>query len=527
MRLHSRLLAPRDAEAAPAPLPRGLCIALALALGAAAPAACGSSTETTPSSTGSGGGSTGSEGSAGGSKSSTGSDGTGGGPTADAGPVVSPGLTKVGTGEYETFFLVDGVVYGYGASELLLGQGDYHGSCIPPHPIATPPGLKFVDVQGGLHQSMALDEKGHVWTWGQVDQGLQGSGVAGGMGDGATPFQITADAAGKPFDHVIAIEPTAAFDVALKDDGTVWVWGNCAGGVTGDGKVSGIVAAPTKVPLPDGTKITKIAGSLQVVALASDGAVWTWGVAENGYLGTGLTGATDGYTPHKVAKLPANIVDITVGFASFQYALTSDGDLYGWGYRGAYLGLGDDNNNYQPTATPVALKSVLNLPHPVVAVAADHLTTHVILSDGTLWGWGDSAQGEVGNGQELDYSKTATPYSWDYGNFELLIRKPVQIVPGVSNFVKMFTNSAYDFYVYALTADGKLYSWGRNKTGVLGNGVYPRAANGNPGTSSNMAAIYPNSWDVPLATLVTPMTAVPKGVNSPYCVANPQAPSCF
>lgn len=443
----------------------------------------------------------------------------------DAGPVIAPGLSKVGTGEYETFFLVDGVIYGYGGGAGLLGQGTYQGPCIPPRPIDTPAGLEFVDVQGGLHQSMAIDENGHVWTWGEVDNGLQGSGVDGGTGDGSVPYMITEDAEGNPFEHVIAIQPSSAYDAALKSDGTVWVWGDCTGGVTGDGTAAGLVQKPTRVPLPAGTKITRISGSSQMVALASDGTVWTWGPSENGFLGTGLTGATDGYTPHKVVDLPSNVIDVVVGFASFAYALTADGDLYGWGYRGAYLGLGG-TNNYQPTPTPVPLKSVLNLPHPVVAIAADFMTTHVILSDGTLWGWGDDAMGEVGDGQELDFSKTATPYAWDWGSFELMVKTPVQIVPGVSNFVKVFANSAYDFYDYALTADGKLYSWGRNKTGTLGNGVYPLAANGNVGTSSNMAAQYPNSWDVPLATLVTPMTAQPKGVNSPYCVANPTANGC-
>ena len=93
---------------------------------------------------------------------------------------------SVGTGEYETLYLVDGVVYGYGGGCGLLGQGKYSGACIPPHPIDTPAGLKFSDVQGGLHQSMAVDVNGRAWTWGESDQGLQGSGVDGGIGDAAS-----------------------------------------------------------------------------------------------------------------------------------------------------------------------------------------------------------------------------------------------------------------------------------------------------------------------------------------------------
>ena len=102
----------------------------------------------------------------------------------------------------------------------------------------------------------------------------------------------------------------------------------------------------------------------------------------------------------------------------------------------------------------------------------------------------------------------------------------MRIVPGVSNFVKIFAHAPFVFYDYALTADGNLYSWGRNKTGILGNGVYPLAANGNLGLSSDMSGQYPNSWDVTKATLVTPFTTQPKGVNSPYCIANPTAPDC-
>jgi hypothetical protein len=238
----------------------------------------------------------------------------------DGAPTVQPGLSKVATGEYETFYLKDGVIYGYGGGSGLLGQGTYQGLCIPPRAIDTPAGLKFIDVQGGLHQSMAADVNGHVWTWGMVTDGLQGSGSDAGVGDGSVPYMITQDASGNPFDHVIAVEPVTSFDAALKDDGTVWVWGNCSGGVTGDGTASGVVYQPTKVPipLPTGVKITKIVASSQVYALASDGTVWAWGPAENpGFIGTGTSGATDSYTPAKVIDLPTDIIDIAVGYASF------------------------------------------------------------------------------------------------------------------------------------------------------------------------------------------------------------------
>src|SRR5262249_27371966 len=155
----------------------------------------------------------------------------------------------------------------------------------------------------------------------------------------------------------------------------------------------------------------------------------------------------------------ADIVDVSSGGSDFFYALTSQGELFGWGYRNPYLGI---NAGFSPVATPKSLKAILNLPKPVKVVVADSLTTHVILTDGTLWGWGDAACGGVGNGEEPDWSTKGC--GWDFMAFDDMIYTPVQIVPGVSNFSKIFANSAYDFYVYAQTEDGKLYSWGRNKT---------------------------------------------------------------
>ena len=484
----------------------------ACALLAATTAACTSSGTTTSS--GAGGSSTTTATATGstGTTSATGSTSSAGG-----GPVA--GLSKVGTGEYETFFLKDGTIYAYGGGGPTLGLGSYQGVAIPPKAIATPAGLKFLDVQGGLHQSMAIDENHHLWTWGDVNSGLPGTGMTGG--NPAQPVEVTQDVAGHPFDGIVGIVPETKFNAALKMDGTVWVWGDCSGGVTGDGTAGGVVQKPTQVPipLPSGVTITKISGAYAMLALASDGSVWAWGPAEGNLLGTGVT--TDGNTPRKVVNLPADITDISAGGSDFFYALTSQGELYGWGYRDQYLGI---KNGPQTEPTPISLKTILNLPAPVKSVVADSLATHAILTDGSLWGWGDAACGGIGDGEEPDWLPKGC--AWDFMAYDMMVFTPVRIVPSVSNFSKIFANAAYDFYDYALTADGKLYSWGRNKTGTLGNGIYPGAANGNPGTASNITANHPNSWDEPLATEVTPFTTQPAPTLSPCC-PTPTSPGCM
>jgi len=128
-------------------------------------------------------------------------------------------------------------------------------------------------------------------------------------------------------------------------------------------------------------------------------------------------------------------------------------------------------------------------------------------------------EGLVGNGQELDYGTMNPPYAWDWGKDELLVAQAVNIAPSVHDFKQVFTGTADVFYACALTSDGRLFSWGRNKTADLGNGVYP--------TNSQQAATYPNSWDVTVPTEVSPMDAPNQPTSSPVCIQVQNAPSCW
>jgi len=114
---------------------------------------------------------------------------------------------------------------------------------------------------------------------------------------------------------------------------------------------------------------------------------------------------------------------------------------------------------------------------------------------------------------------TTTPYSWNFGNGDLLQQLPVQIVPSRSDFVALFGGSTFTFYTYAETSDGTLYSWGRNKGAVLGNGAVP--------CSATIAATYPNSWDVTTPTVVNPLALTQTTVVAcPYCLLNPTGSPC-
>ncbi|MDO6431877.1 PKD domain-containing protein [Flavitalea sp. BT771] len=426
----------------------------------------------------------------------------------------------VAPGEYQVFF-IDTAKHLYAIGTNLVTQG-VGGTGTPGTilPVAVPSNLTFKTAAGCLHGGAAVDNNGNVWAWGDNDQGQVGNGATSTQV--LTPVQITTDSAGNAFTGVTTLCAYYSGNVsqgwyAVKSDSTLWVWGQTLGGMRGNGTTgSTALTRPAQVPIPGNRKVMQIAAGNQLIVLCSDSTVWTCGgsntLAQNlGYAATG----NDYLTLHQLTTLSG--IKLIAGGASFNYALKSNGTLYGWGYYGHHLG-GTGGVNASPLATPTDLTSRLNLPHPVKAIAVDFVCTHAILSDSTLWGWGDNAQGGIGIGTELNFATTTDPYAWDYYPTDLLQQAPVQVTTR-KDFVAIYTAQPFVMFDYAQTADGQLYSWGRNKGGVLGNGIV--------GCSSDVVAKYPNSWDVTTPTPVNPLSVTSTTVGPcPYCVAHPTTSPC-
>ena len=427
----------------------------------------------------------------------------------------------IGCGEYQVFFIntSTGKLYGISTNMRLLARGDNDGEPGLPVMVAIPRNRTIKAVASGLHNSIAVDNNGEVWTWGSNENAQAGTGTSENPTDDF-PHRIMQDSLGNPFTNVIQVacwaNQTAEGCLAVKDDGTVWIWGKTGGGFRGNGIYGAINKRPVRIDIPGNRKIVKVVAAEVILALAADGTVYSWGGDNRPYL-LGTTGA-DFRKPTKV-NLPKPAKDIA-GASYISYALGVDGKLYGWGYAGAYLGIGKDGyKGNVPVALPRDLSDELRLPKPVRMIATNSVSTHVILTDSTLWGWGDNATGCIGNGEELDFANHMPPYAWDFGPAQLFVQKPVRIAPSVHNFTYLSGGSAYVFYTYAETADGRLFSWGRNKGGVLGNGVV--------GASPQIISVYPNSWDVALASEVDPFALKRYYVStSPYCVLNPDGNPC-
>ena len=182
-----------------------------------------------------------------------------------------------------------------------------------------------------------------------------------------------------------------------------------------------------------------------------------------------------------------------VGDSAFAiYGIKTDGTLWAWGDNGNYYYLWSSNNAYK-TDSPVQLGTHSNW----AKVSPGNLHAMAIKTDGTLWGWGYSYFGSIGNGSQFtgysspvqvgtlndwkevnagNYFTTATKtdgtlWSWGYANSGVLglndgtnRSSPVQIGT-LNNWSKVFTGA---LQTMAIKTDGTLWSWGYNNVGQLG-----------------------------------------------------------
>lgn len=123
--------------------------------------------------------------------------------------------------------------------------------------------------------------------------------------------------------------------------------------------------------------------------------------------------------------------------ASHSAAIKAEGSLWTWGNNAnGQLGDGATSNRSTPQAIATAVESV--------AAGGNH--TLMIKTDGSLWAWGSNASGQLGDGTTTNRST------------------PVRVGSGYA------VVAAGTSHTLAVKTDGSLWAWGKNDSGQLGNG---------------------------------------------------------
>jgi alpha-tubulin suppressor-like RCC1 family protein len=275
-----------------------------------------------------------------------------------------------------------------------------------------------------------LKNDGTVWTWGNNSSGQLG---IGSTTQSNTPVQVSG------LSNIIAVAAGASHTVILKNDGTVWAWGNNSNGQLGNGSTT---QSSTPVQVSGLSSVLAVeAGDSHTVILKSDGTVWTWGNNSNGQLGNSSTIQSN--TPLQVSGL-SNVIAVASG-ASHTIVLKSDGTVWAWGNNSSgQLGIGSTTQS----STPVQVGSLTN----VIAVTAGDTHSVILKNDGanvSVWAWGSNSSGQLGNGGTTQSNA------------------PLQ-VSGLSSVTSI---SAGASHTVILKNDGTVWAWGSNSSGQLGNGT--------------------------------------------------------
>lgn len=291
---------------------------------------------------------------------------------------------------------------------------------------------KYTDLAAGYHGHVcALKNDSTVWCWGNGSYGQLGNGA---NSSSSTPQQVSG------LSNVRSISSGYYHSCAIKNDGSMWCWGQGAAvGDPGDGKTSNR-NIPVQVYGMSSGVLSMGTGNGYSCASKSDGSVWCWGNGGDGRLGDGS--AVTRTQPSRVSGL-SNVVAMTGGY-HHTCAVKSDKTVACWGNPQDYqLGNGVNSGTFY---TP---QPVIGLANTYLLTSGDHHSC-AIRTDRTVVCWGANGYGQLGDGA------TGT-------------RKELVTVPGMSN-VTSITTIGYH-HTCASKSDGSVWCWGENNAGQLGDGT--------------------------------------------------------
>ena len=377
--------------------------------------------------------------------------------------------------------------------------------------------IRIVKVSNGSYHSFGLTSDGRIYAWGRNTSGELGIGTT--LARSNVPIAVKTT--GTPMDGKVVkqVEGGGRYEgshsIALASDGTVYTWGLNQYGQLGNNTTtnsrSPIAVQAAGTPLAGKTIVQVAAGADHSLALDSDGALYAWGSNAYGQLGNGTTTNSSVPVAVKIAGTPLagkTIIQIVAG-ANHNMVLTSDGAIYtwGWNYHGQLGNNTKTNSNtivaVQTIGTPLAGKKI-------VKIAAGQGHSLALTDDGRVYTWGRNDTGQLGNNATTDamlpvaVTVTGTPmnnktiieiasgarhslaidssgkvYAWGHNgsgqlgnNSTVNALTPVAVqAPADKNIIQVSGSGWLGASSSALTSNGTVYSWGRDFDGQLGDGT--------------------------------------------------------
>ncbi|KAI9502932.1 regulator of chromosome condensation 1/beta-lactamase-inhibitor protein II, partial [Coemansia spiralis] len=292
--------------------------------------------------------------------------------------------------------------------------------------------------------------------------------------------------------HSLAERPKAA--------GKAYVFGNGDCGQLGLGDE--MIERKKPFPLPaisDKDIVDITCGGLHSMALTSDGQLWSWGCNDQKALGRD----GDEFTPAPVSGLDNVRITKAACSDSATFALSDDGHVYSWGTFRSSEGIMGFSEHINIQEQPMVINEFRE---PIVDLCAGADHALALSVSGKVYAWGYGQQGQlgrlimerrrlhgltperlrlvdiqhIGSGAYHSFAvaKDGTVYAWGLNNFRQLglapkeggndmsVHEPTPISALKDAGVVMITGGMH--HSIALTADGKLYAFGRSDSHQTG-----------------------------------------------------------
>jgi alpha-tubulin suppressor-like RCC1 family protein len=256
-------------------------------------------------------------------------------------------------------------------------------------------GNNWKQVSGGNPHTVAIKTDGTLWIWGYQFEGRLGNNTSD-FAKISTP--VTTFAGGTNWKQV-----SASFNhtAAIKTDGTLWVWGLNSSLQLG---INNTINRNTPVTtFAGGTNWKQVScGNFNTAAIKTDGTLWTWGLGNNGRLGNAVT--TNVSTPITTFSGGTNWKQVSAGDGSMA-AVKTDGTLWTWGSNSnGQLGINNAIDRSTPVTTFAGGTNWKQVSNGSAVKAA-------VKTDGTLWTWGVGYSGQLGVNDAITRSTPVTTFA--------------------------------------------------------------------------------------------------------------------
>ncbi len=341
-----------------------------------------------------------------------------------------------------------------------------------------------------------IDAESKLWCWGRDYYGeATGSGEHRDEDDPQlSPFHVLP---GETFKYVGVSQGTT---YAIKTDGTLWSWGSDGFGARGSDDIpNNAPYAPMQVGTDNTWKMVRgSSGNYQACAIKEDSSLWCWGDNRYGMVGSG-TMSSQISTPEQVGP-DIQWLDVQLSIFS-TCGVSTNQDLYCWGWNSAIESTLDDDGLNTGIVTSLPTRALEGLKIRSLSMGGGNgcaLTT-----DGDLHCWGTNDVGQLLGTEKLskqhgprkvysnnDWVKAAVPSSimcglkidgsvecWGGNVAGSLgrgisgddLRVSLDILPVVGNitFTDIFVG---DGTIFAKDINENIYGWGVGLYGLMGQG---------------------------------------------------------